>query len=111
MRSTVRRLVESACACALALGCASNDDAADTEPQTATCAANVVASDASNYAFSSTITLSPVPVAPMSNLRFDWSGLTRDFMGHELAPAQDLDLAMVMFWDLPLAEFEAQLNA
>jgi hypothetical protein len=72
---------------------------------------NVVASETNDYAFSSTITLAPVPVAQMSNLAFDWSGLTHDFEGHALDPAKDLDLAIVMFWSLPLANFEKALNA
>jgi len=104
-------MARGACVSALVLGCASTDDGSDGAPEQTTCSADVVASDPSNYAFSSTISLTPVPVAPMSNLVFDWSGLTRDFMGHDLAPAKDLGLAMVMFWDLPLAEFETQLNA
>jgi len=110
MTSPLTRLAHGACVGAVALGCASAESPRAT-PEPTMCAANIVASEANNYAFSSTITLTPVPVAPMSNLVFDWSGLTRDFMGHDLAPAKDLALAMVMFWDLPLAEFEKQLNA
>lgn len=79
--------------------------------QAQTCGANVVASEKNDYAFSSTITLTPVTVASMSNLTFDWSGLTNDFEGHPVAPGTDLGLAVVMFWDLPLEQFEAKLNA
>jgi hypothetical protein len=70
-----------------------------------------MAREANNYRFSSTITLSPVNVAPMSNLTFDWSGLTRDFQGHQLTPATDLGTAVMMIWALPLAEFQTNLNA
>ena len=73
--------------------------------------ANVVANESNNYAFSSTITLPPVTVAPMSNLTFDWSGLTKDFLGHSLNPATDLDMGVMMIWALPRADFEAALNA
>jgi len=73
--------------------------------------ANVVASEQSDYSFTSAITLQPVTVAQMSNLLFDWSGLTHDFEGHALAPATDLNMGIVMFWDLPLAQFETALNA
>ncbi len=73
--------------------------------------ANVVASEKNDYAFSSTITLPPVTVGQMSNLNFDWSGLTHDFEGHPLDPTTDLAMAIVMFWDLPLADFEKELNA
>lgn len=75
------------------------------------CAAHVIANEKNDYAFSSTITLTPVTVASMSNLTFDWSGLTKDFEGHAVAPGTDLGLAVVMFWDLPLPQFEAELNA
>ena len=73
--------------------------------------ANVVASEANDYSFSSAIGLAPVNVAQMSNLAFDWSGLTHDFEGHPLDPTKDLGLAIVMFWSLPLADFEKALNA
>jgi len=72
--------------------------------------ANVTANEKNDYAFTSQITLQPVNVAPMSNLLFDWSGLTHDFEGHAVTPA-DLGLGIVMFWDLPLAQFEMELNA
>jgi hypothetical protein len=73
--------------------------------------ANVVASEKNDYSFSSTITLAPVTVGQMSNLSFDWSGLTHDFEGHPLDPTTDLGMAIVMAWDLPLADFEKDLNA
>jgi hypothetical protein len=72
---------------------------------------NIVANEKNDYAFSSTITLAPVTVGQMSNLSFDWSGLTHDFEGHALNPTQDLGMAIVMFWSLPLADFEKDLNA
>jgi hypothetical protein len=98
--------------CAMAIGCGGGDESPDGGPDEAQmCLANVVADEASNYAFSSTITFEPVTVAQMSNLAFDWSGLTQDFEGHELSPGTELETAIVMFWDMPLDEFEAQLNA
>ena len=110
MSSLQKKISHVACACAWALGCAGNEGADRATPEPALCPAEIAASETNNYAFSSTITLTPVPVASMSNLLFDWSGLTRDFMGHAVAPA-DLDLAMVMFWNMPLDEFEKELNA
>ncbi len=74
------------------------------------CLGTVVANEENNYSFSSTITLEPVTVAQMSNLSFDWSGLTRDFMGRDLSPVEDLGMAIVMFWNMPLDQFEAELN-
>jgi hypothetical protein len=73
--------------------------------------ASIVASEQNDYAFSSTITLPPITVAHMADLSFDWGALTKDFQGRPLAPATDLGMALVMIWDLPIAEFEATLNA
>jgi hypothetical protein len=64
-----------------------------------------------NYAFTSTITLPPVTVAAMSNLNFDWSALTKDFLGHPLHPATDVGTAIMMIWNFPLAQLETNLNA
>jgi hypothetical protein len=91
--------------CAVAIGCGGGGAGV-------VCAgADVVANEKNDYAFTSQITLSPVNVAPMSDLAFDWSGLTRDFQGHAVNPTTDLGMAIVMFWELPLAEFESDLNA
>jgi hypothetical protein len=106
MKVSVRIAFCTASLCLAAIGCGGNLQ------QPSMCnGANVVASEKNDYTFSSAITLRPVTVAHMSNLQFDWSGLTRDFEGHALAPATDLDMAIVMFWDLPLAQFETALNA
>ena len=90
----------------VAIGCGGSDG----QP-TMCVGANVVAHERNNYAFSSTITLPPVTVAPMSNLTFDWSGLTKDFLGHPLNPATDIVMGVVMLWNLPRAAFETALNA
>ena len=102
-------LARIACAAvsAAVIGCGGGDSA-----QPIACeGASIVANESNNYAFSSTITLPPVTVAPKTNLSFDWSGLTKDFLGHPLAPATDLGTAILMIWDLPLAQFETALNA
>jgi len=72
---------------------------------------HIVANEANDYSFSSTITLPPVTVQPMANLSFDWSGVSKDFLGHTVSTASDLDLALIMLWSLPLDEFQRQLNA
>jgi len=91
-----------------AIGCGGGT----TTPQATMCfGANVMASETNNYVFTSTITLPPVKVAPMSNLKFDWGGLTKDFLGHPLNPAADLGTAIMMIWNLPLAELQTDLNA
>ena len=90
-----------------AIGCGGGSNGQPT-----TCfGANVVAHERNNYAFSSTITLPPVTVAPKSNLTFDWSGLTKDFLGHPLNPATDIVMGVMMIWNLKRADFETALNA
>ena len=80
-------------------------------PQPMACfGANVVANETNDYTFTSTITLPPVTVAPMTNLTFDWGRLTKDFRGRPLNPAADLGTALMMMWNLPRAQFETDLN-
>jgi hypothetical protein len=111
MRQTTKRMAEGICVCAMVVGCGSESGGDDDDKQAAMCVGDVMADEKSNYTFSSTITFEPITVGDMSNLAFDWSGLTRDFEGHTLEPDTDLETAIVMFWDMPLDEFEAQLNA
>lgn len=75
------------------------------------CSATFDATTTNNYTFSSTITLAPVLVKPESDLTFDWSAVSVDFMGHELDPAADIDTANFVLWGLPEDELETKLNA
>jgi hypothetical protein len=63
-----------------------------------------------NYKFSSTITIEVTPVAPNSELTFDWSAVTKDFQGHTIDPKADIDMVNVLIWSLPQAELETKLN-
>ncbi len=110
MTRTTKAIATWACACATVLGCGGNGSGSG-DGQPTMCTESVVAAEKNDYSFTSSISFNPVNVAQMSNLRFDWSGLTRDFEHHELSPTQDLRMAIVMFWDLPLAKFESELNA
>lgn len=112
MGPMVKTVALGACLCAAALGCGSDGTGGSGGgTQGTACVANVLANEKNDYSFSSTITLTPVTVAQMSNLTFDWSGLTRDFEGHAVSPGSDLGMAVVMSWDLPLDKFETKLNA
>src|SRR5262245_19687129 len=73
--------------------------------------ANAIATEANDYAFTSTITLPPVTVKSMTNLKFDWSAVTHDFTGHPLDPVVDLDTVSLLLWKLPLTDLEVNLNA
>jgi hypothetical protein len=70
----------------------------------------IVANEANDYAFSSMMTLPPVSVMPMSDLTFDWGGVTQDFLGQPLDPVADLNTIFLLEVGLPAATFEGQLN-
>lgn len=90
-------------------GCTSKPVTVAQQP--VTCGgATIVAKEANDYSFSSTITLPPVAVKQMTNLKFDWTGVTKDFLGHTLQPG-DLNTALAMLWALKLSDLEAALNA
>jgi len=90
-------------------GCTSKAVTVTQQPVTCN-GATIVAKEANDYAFSSTITLPPVTVKDMSNLTFDWSGVTKDFLGHTLQSG-DLNTALAMLWNLKLSDLETALNA
>lgn len=75
------------------------------------CKASFSATTANNYQFSSTITLTPVLVKPDSELTFDWSGVTKDFLGHDMDPAKDVDSANLVLWALNEQDLQTKLNA
>jgi len=80
-------------------------------PQTACMGTTIVASTANNYAFTSTMKLPPLTVKSMSNLTFDWGGVTKDFLAHPINASNSLDTMSLLVFQLPLAELETKLNA
>ena len=81
-----------------------------------TCAApamgNVVvsANPVNNYAFSSTLSFPPTLVMPDSELSFDWSAVTTDFLGHPVDPLADIDTVNLMLWKLTEEDLRVKLN-
>jgi hypothetical protein len=70
----------------------------------------LVTSAANNYSFSSTLQVAVTPVQPLTELTFDWSGLTRDFLGNAMDPALDIDTAFVIVWRHPVDVVTTKLN-
>jgi hypothetical protein len=94
----------------LVAACASSSG--DGAPQSMVCfGGTVIAHEANNYSFSSTITLPPVTVKSRSNLTFDWSAVSMDFLKHPLNPVTDLNTISVLLWQLPLAQLQTNLNS
>ena len=70
----------------------------------------VMASEANNYSFSSTLSFPPINVQPDTELSFDWSAVTLDFLGHPMDASADVDTVNLMLWTLTEAELEQKLN-
>jgi hypothetical protein len=92
----------------LTLGCGSSSS--PSQPSTTCTNGTMVANEANNYSFSSSLMLHPVKVKPMSDLTFDWSGVTKDFLGHTVNPKTDLNAIFLLMVNTPVSEFEKQLN-
>lgn len=70
----------------------------------------VKANESNNYTFSSSIELAVQKVAPRTLLEFDWSSLTKNFQGHPVAPASDIQSMVLIVWNLPPAEVAQKIN-
>ena len=63
-----------------------------------------------NYSFASTLTFPLVKVAPKTDLTFDWSGVTKDFIGHSLDTKKDLNTMLMLMWKLTPDDLQVKLN-
>jgi hypothetical protein len=69
------------------------------------------ATQASNYLFTSTISLPVVKVKPNTAIDFDWSESTTDLLGHPVDPKKDLNTISVIEWNLKIEDLQTKLNA
>lgn len=105
------RVLMSAAILTPVMGLACSSSNGSSSQQSVTCTnGTIVANEANNYAFSSSLMLHPVKVKPMSDLTFDWGGVTKDFLGHPVNPKTDLNAIFLLAVDLPAMTFEEQLN-
>ena len=77
----------------------------------ASCGASVIANEVNDYSFMSTLMFPPVSVKPMSDLTFDWSGVTTDFIDHPVNVQTDISMVNILMWNLTLSELQTKLNA
>jgi hypothetical protein len=91
----------------LSLGCSSGT--ASSQPTTTCTNGTMVAADINDYKFMSSLMLHPVKVKQMSDLTFDWSGLTVDFLGHSMTPA-DVSVVFLLSYKKPASALEDSLN-
>jgi hypothetical protein len=66
--------------------------------------------DADNYDFGSTLTISHTVVKGNSDLTIDWSQLTMDLLGRPINPASDIDLVLISLWSMSQADLADQIN-
>jgi hypothetical protein len=71
----------------------------------------LAAKDANNYSFSSTLTFPVTKVKPMSELTFDWSAVSKSFLGHTVDAKKDINMVSVLMWKLPIGDLQTRLNA
>jgi hypothetical protein len=74
------------------------------------CSANITATEANDYKFSSTLSLAPVSIKPKTELSFDWGDLTQDFIHHHLDAKKDVDQILMFLWKLNQTDLQKKLN-
>jgi hypothetical protein len=67
------------------------------------------ASPEQNYQFSSTLTINLTPVKPSSDITFDWSGLTVDFLKKPVN-FSTIGMVEIALWGMDISAFEKGLN-
>ena len=72
--------------------------------------ARVVLNEAVNYSFRGEFHFPSVELRSNTNLLFDWSGVTEDFLGRPVDPVEDIDEVIVTSWDETPAELERMLS-
>ena len=107
--SRARSFLSAALACLPLMTCACGSSS--SSPQSVTCTnGTMIANEANDYTFTSSLTLHPVKVKPMSDLTFNWGGVTKDFLGQPVNAVNDLNAIFLLLVSLPSSTFEMQLN-
>jgi hypothetical protein len=80
----------------------------------ATCGTMLKTGASDNYKFHSELTIDVTKVAPVgapgtSMLKFDWSGVKKDLLGHDVDPTT-FDMVEIGLWNMTLDKFEQKLN-
>lgn len=70
----------------------------------------LIAGEASNYAFSSELSVMVTSVAPSAELTVEWGTVTEDLLGHPVDPVADIDMLSLIVWNLPYSELVVRLN-
>ncbi len=73
--------------------------------------ASVVITDPTNYSLTDSFDIKTFTLKDNSDLLFDWGGLNKDFFGHAVNPATDINLILVALWRMTPAQIEDALKA
>lgn len=73
--------------------------------------ATIAANAANNYAFHSALSFDVSTVKSGTDLTFDWTGLTTDFLTQPVNALTDIDLVLVVLWQLSPEELAERMNA
>ena len=98
--------VAVACLPLMTLACKSSE----SSPSVTCTDGTIIAADANDYTFSSSLMLHPVKVKPMSDLTFNWGGVTQDFVHQPINAVTDLNAIFLLLVNLPSATLAMQLN-
>jgi hypothetical protein len=69
----------------------------------------IIATPADNYKFHSDLTINVTKVKPSSEITFDWSGVKKDLLGHDV-DLSTVGMVEIALWNLTLDQFEQKLN-
>jgi len=75
----------------------------------ATCSTMLKTGATDNYKFHSELSVDVTKVQPSAELHFDWSGVKKDLLGHDVDLAQ-ISMVEIGLWNLTLDQFEKKLN-
>jgi hypothetical protein len=71
----------------------------------------IVASEANNFSFESTLSLNVQKIAPSQLFDIDWSAITQNFLGHAVDPLADIDRISMVLWTATPEEVAEMINA
>lgn len=112
MRHEIPVLSAAAVAAVTLLACGGGSGQSGGGSSGGSCAKpTIVASEASNYRFTSTLMFPPITVKANAALTFDWGDVTHDFIGHPLDNKKDLNMVLLMLWNLSVTDLQTKLNA
>ena len=102
-------LLPIVCSLSALFGCTSEPKSVTAEDTRDYCAAPitatdddgsllVIAQDKYNYSFRSSVEIQSVPVQSLTDIRFDWSAITKDMLGRPFDPLASVDMMELTLW-------------